>query len=76
MRGGRLFLGEPPKSGPHPGYRGELLVSPVGVYVPVGAEYLPEGFRFGDDWDDEWCEMDVESLIPWHRVWLIEWEEA
>jgi len=72
---GRVYVGPEPKIGPHPGYRGPIRVDVLGVHIDWDCECLIIGDSVDGAWpDSEWQPVLRESLVPWHRVDLIEWE--
>lgn len=76
-RTGRVYLGESPNSGPHPGYRGPLEMDALGVHITWDCETLQLIKEHEDgrvDW--EWEPALVEELVPWHRVYSIEWTDS
>lgn len=71
---GRLYIGDEPDRGPHPGYRGPLRVDALGVHVDENCEWLCIGEEPREWPDSEWRPVERPALFPWHRVHLIEWE--
>lgn len=65
-RPGRAYLGPEPVDGQHEGYRGQLVADSLGVHINRDCEYLgPAG---------DWQPVEIAVLVPWHRVFAIEWE--
>jgi hypothetical protein len=73
---GRLYIGEDPERGAHPGYRGFLCADVVGVHVYAGrTEWLwVDNESTRESWPmGEWDPVECNGIIPWHRVHAIEW---
>jgi hypothetical protein len=87
-RPGRVYLEPEPQEGPHEGYRGPLVADSLGVHISTACEYLnvitrraatelsPGAAIAAVDvtYDSEWVLVEIAVLIPWHRIWAIEWE--
>lgn len=73
---GRVYMTPEPDHGPHPGYRGRIDLSPVGVHIDTDCDYLDIDIDDIDPlrWpDSRWKPVGTACLLPWHRVYLIEW---
>lgn len=71
---GRVYLiGFDPdtEQGPHPGYRGLIRVTEVGVFLEAGmVEWV---MKKGDG--SEWLPIEHHSTVPLSQVELIEWDD-
>lgn len=68
----RLFVGDVPETGSHPGYRGsDLRADAAGVIVPAGSEILTGDL---EDFNGVWEKTETRVLIPWHRIDCLEWD--
>lgn len=73
----RVYVDPEPERGPHPGYRGTVQLLAEGVHFDpkFGAEWLSVGLAVGDEWpESEWIPIETRTLVPWHRIHLIEFD--
>ncbi len=68
----RIFTdAEPDDGGPHTGYRGPPCAFGARVYgiaISTDADFMVVDGKGGFEWEP----VPVDTLLPWHRVWLIE----
>lgn len=74
---GEGYTGEQRLRGPHPGYRGVVMVDAMGVHLSDMCEFLMIGLDTEEGgWPTGTWEPVLKAMIvPWHRVDCVEWDE-
>ena len=69
----RVYIDPPQDDCCHSGYQGRITADKLGVHIPADCDYLPTDVEYDDGTD--WEPIGVACLIPWHRVYSIEWPD-